>query len=92
MTNNMYTCISCLQPSPILYRQYSSAHNIKLHPCPYCADPDKNPDGGTNRIGIGIGIGISPTGVGVGVDVDVDPYIEYELLLVCMDLLLYRKR
>ncbi len=58
-----YTCISCLQPSPRLYRQYSSAHNIKLQQCTNCA-----------------------------INVDVDTYIEYELLLVCMDLMLYRKR
>lgn len=59
-----YTCISCLHPSPKLYRQYSTAHNIKLQQCAHCTIKD----------------------------VGVDTYIEYELLLVCMDLLLYRKR
>jgi hypothetical protein len=54
-----YTCITCLQPSPLLYKQYSNAKNIKLQTCTKCCH-------------------------------DVDPYIERELLLVIMDMMLLR--
>ncbi len=55
-----YTCITCLCPSPLLYKQYSSAKNIKLETCSKCSH-------------------------------DVDPYIERELLLVLMDMILLRR-
>jgi Predicted membrane protein len=54
-----YTCITCLEPNQLLYRQYSNARNIKLQTCPKCQR-------------------------------DVDPYIERELLLVVMDMILLR--
>jgi len=54
-----YACITCLQPNQALYKQYSTAKNIKLQTCPVCCR-------------------------------DVDPYIERELLLVIMDMLLMR--
>lgn len=54
-----YACITCLQPNQALYKQYSTAKNIKLETCPVCYR-------------------------------DVDPYIERELLLVIMDMLLMR--
>ena len=55
-----YACISCLQPTPRLYKQYSTKHNIRLEQCTKCAK-------------------------------DVDKYIEYELLLKLMDVVLFRK-
>mmetsp|Transcript_1390 Transcript_1390/g.2529 ORF Transcript_1390/g.2529 Transcript_1390/m.2529 type:complete len:397 (+) Transcript_1390:32-1222(+) len=55
-----YTCITCLEPNQLLYRQYSNARNIKLQTCPQCQR-------------------------------DVDPYIERELLLVIMDMILLRR-
>jgi len=55
----LYTCITCLQPNQALYKQYSTAKNIKLQTCPVCCR-------------------------------DVDPYIERELLLVVMDMMLVR--
>jgi len=55
-----YACITCLHPTPILYRQYSTIYNIKLQQCSFCSR-------------------------------DVDKYIERELLLVCMDIILFRK-
>uniref|UniRef100_A0A7S3QJN8 Protein ARV n=1 Tax=Chaetoceros debilis TaxID=122233 RepID=A0A7S3QJN8_9STRA len=54
-----YACVACLHPNESLYKQYSSAKNIKLTSCPSCGR-------------------------------DVDPYIERELLLVVMDMMLLR--
>ena len=54
-----YVCINCLEPTSILYRQYSTVNTIKLHSCTSC-------------------------------QADVDPYIERQLLLVVMDILLLR--
>ena len=54
-----YVCISCLEPTSILYRQFSTVNTIKLHSCASC-------------------------------QADVDPYIERQLLLVVMDILLLR--
>ena len=65
-----YTCIHCLQPTPILYRQYSTKYNIKLQQCTSTS---------TTKTSIS------------SCSKDVDPYIEYELLLVCMDMILFRK-
>jgi|AntRauTorckE5430_2_1112549.scaffolds.fasta_scaffold00341_1 hypothetical protein len=55
----LYACITCLQPNQALYKQYSTAKNIKLQTCAICCR-------------------------------DVDPYIERELLLVVMDMMLLR--
>ena len=54
-----YACISCLHPTPNLYKQYSTKSNIKLQQCTFCSK-------------------------------DVDYYIEYETVLICMDVVLFR--